>query len=249
MAPGCRARSGPDAAEARMSAPSETLRSDQLGARDLGHFGYAQQLSRRVGTLRVVRGRLLVRLHPHHRLPAVRSRLRLRRYGVLLDLAGRPCRSADGGVVLRRTRRPVPVVRRDLPVGPPPRRRCRRLVRGLDDGDRADHHAGRRRDRAAGRAAGGLDRLPAGRHRSRARLEGRRGERRTARLSAARRHHDAQRDQRPDHRDRELGRRDLRARRRRADRHLADSQRRARSVRRPAHDRTSTAPPGTSYRC
>src|SRR5689334_7536583 len=33
-----------------MSAPPETLTTDQLGARDLGHFGYAQQLSRRVGS-------------------------------------------------------------------------------------------------------------------------------------------------------------------------------------------------------
>src|SRR3954454_17522497 len=33
-----------------MSAPPETLTTDQVGARDLGQFGYAQQLSRRVGS-------------------------------------------------------------------------------------------------------------------------------------------------------------------------------------------------------
>ena len=208
---------------------------DSVSAAELGGFGYEQQLHRRVGRYAsFAAGFSFVSI-----LTTV-----FQLFGLGFGFGGTAffwtwpavlVGPVDRRPVLRRTLRPLPAVRRHLPVVPPPRRRGRRVVRGLDDGDRADHHRRRGRDRPAGSASGRLDRLPAHRHRPVAGLTRRRGQRGTARLPAARRHHHSQRGQRPRHRDRELGRRHLRADRRRPARHPAVQPRRARPVRRPAH--------------
>src|SRR5438105_1239764 len=54
------------------------------------------------GEVRLLRRRLLLHLGAHHGLPVLRTGLRVRRGGLLLDLAGGAGRAVPGRAVLRR---------------------------------------------------------------------------------------------------------------------------------------------------
>ena len=97
--------------------------------------------------VRELRRRGQLHLDPHRRLPALLLRLRLRRPGVLVDLADGLRRPADGGALLRRARRQLPGRRVDLQLGQEARERDRRLAGRLDDAHRFDRHDRRGRAR------------------------------------------------------------------------------------------------------
>ena len=117
--------------------------------------------------VRQLRRRHQLHLDPHRRLPALLLRLRVRRTGLLVDLADGLRRPADGGADLRRAGRQLPGGGVDLQLGQALGHRDRRLAGRLDDAHGVDRDARRRRPRLPVHPAPDLVGVPVRRRRHR----------------------------------------------------------------------------------